>query len=111
MKYSPAGKEVRFSLQHDGANAVFKIQDDGIGIPREDQKRLFEAFHRGHNVGDIPGTGLGLVIVKRCVGLHSGTIDVASEVGNGTTFIVRLKLFGSSRRKKKSSKKGKGKKR
>jgi len=54
---------------------------------------LFNAFHRGHNVDDRPGTGLGLVIVKRCVDLHRGKIVVESKVGEGTTVTVRLLIF------------------
>ena len=46
---------------------TFKIQDQGIGIPLEDQKHLFELFHRGKNIENIPGTGLGLSIVKKCL--------------------------------------------
>jgi PAS domain S-box-containing protein len=57
------------------------------------QERLFQAFHRGQNVGKIAGTGLGLVIVKRCVELHNGRIRFQSEEGRGTTFQVRLPLF------------------
>jgi PAS domain S-box-containing protein len=93
VKYSPAKSQVHFSLGREGPEAVFEVRDNGIGIPTDDQKRLYEAFHRGQNVGEIPGTGLGMVIVKRCVDLHQGTIEVASAAGRGTTFVVRLKLF------------------
>jgi signal transduction histidine kinase len=68
------------------------IRDQGIGIPEADRKRLFNAFHRGHNVGDRPGTGLGLVIVKRCVDLHCGKIKVQSKPGKGTIVTVRLPI-------------------
>jgi two-component system, sensor histidine kinase and response regulator len=51
---------------------------------------LFTAFHRGHNVDDRPGTGLGLVIVKRCVQLHGGKMNVESKVGEGTAVTIRL---------------------
>ncbi len=54
------------------ADCVCRVRDHGIGIPEEDRERLFNAFHRGTNVGTSPGTGLGLVIVKRCVDLHGG---------------------------------------
>jgi len=102
VKYSPAKSQVHFSVRCESAEAVFEVRDNGIGIPAEDQKRLYEAFHRGQNVGEIPGTGLGMVIVKRCVDLHRGTIEVASATGRGTTFVVRLKLFspGPSRSRK-----------
>ena len=70
--------------------AVFTVQDNGIGIPEADLPTLFEAFHRASNVGDIPGTGLGLVISKRCAELHGGSIAVKSTPGGGTTFVVRI---------------------
>ncbi|MGB3208014.1 MAG: sensor histidine kinase, partial [Crinalium sp.] len=69
---------------------VFEVRDEGIGIPLEDQKHLFETFHRASNVGQIPGTGLGLAIVKQSVDLHQGEINIQSQVGAGTTFIVKL---------------------
>jgi signal transduction histidine kinase len=53
---------------------------------------LFNAFHRGHNVASRPGTGLSLVVVKRCVDLHGGAIKVHSELGEGTIVTVRLPI-------------------
>lgn len=94
VKYSPEGSSVEFTARRDGSDAVFQVIDHGIGIPDADRARLFEAFHRGSNVGEIPGTGLGLVIVKRCVELHGGSLEIGSVVGKGTTFTVRLPLFG-----------------
>lgn len=90
VKYSPAGSPVRFSARREGPMAVFTVQDNGIGIPEADLPTLFEAFHRASNVGDIPGTGLGLVISKRCAELHGGSIAVKSTPGGGTTFVVRI---------------------
>lgn len=95
VKYSPDGAEVRVSVRRAGSDAVLQIADRGIGIPETDQPRLFEAFHRASNVGDIAGSGLGLLIVKRCVDLHGGRIEVDSQVGHGTTFTVTLPLFAS----------------
>lgn len=95
VKYSPEGSEVTFTARRDDDDAVFQVIDHGIGIPPADRTRLFEAFHRCSNVGEIPGTGLGLVIVKRCVDLHGGSLDIDSVVGKGTTFTVRLPLFGN----------------
>ncbi len=92
IKYSPSGSTVQFNLTYVNDNAVFQIQDQGIGIPPEDQPRLFNSFHRAKNVGTIQGTGLGLAIVKQCVDLHGGEITVKSEIGKGTTFTVRLPL-------------------
>ena len=96
VKYSAEGSEVEFTVKRDGAHAVFTVQDRGIGIPEADHPRLFEAFHRGSNVGQISGTGLGLMIVKRCVDLHRGEISFVSKEGQGTTFTVRLPLFENS---------------
>lgn len=92
IKYSPAGSEVFFELSCRNHEAIIQIKDQGIGIPANDQKRLFEVFHRAENVGKIPGTGLGLSIVKKFVELHGGKIEVSSEVGVGSTFTVKLPL-------------------
>ncbi len=93
LKYSPSGSTVEMALSCFPDRAVFQIRDQGIGIPREDQARLFETFHRATNVGTIAGTGLGLAIVKKCVDIHQGQIAVESEVGVGTTFTVTLPIF------------------
>jgi PAS domain S-box-containing protein len=92
VKYSDAGQVVRFDLGRDKKEIVCAIRDQGIGIPETDREWLFNAFHRGHNVSDRPGTGLGLVIVKRCVDLHGGSIKVESKLGEGTTMTVRLPI-------------------
>lgn len=96
VKYSPEGSPVRFSCRREQAVAELTVEDHGLGIPEADRAHLYEAFHRGANVGDIPGTGLGLVIVKRCVELHGGTISVTETHGGGTTFTVRLPLWPES---------------
>lgn len=93
VKYSEPGAAVDFSVERAGGDAVFVVRDKGVGIPEADQSRLFLTFHRGGNVGERPGTGLGLVIVKRCVGLHGGTVDLQSQEGKGTVVTVRLPLF------------------
>ena len=97
VKYSPPGSEVTFSLTRSDEQAVIEIQDQGIGIPAQDQPRLFESFHRASNVENRPGTGLGLAIVKKSVELHSGEISVDSAVGRGTRFTVVLPLHASER--------------
>ena len=98
VKYSREGESVQLRVEQEGMDAVFRVEDHGIGIPREDREHLFEAFHRGGNVGQISGTGLGLVVVKRGTELHRGTVAFASEEGRGTTFTVRLPLFGEPRK-------------
>jgi PAS domain S-box-containing protein len=92
VKYSPEGSPVNFELSFTEAEAIFIIQDSGIGIPPDDLPHLFESFHRCENVGMIPGTGLGLTIVKRSVEMQGGEIFVESKVGVGTTFTVKLPL-------------------
>ena len=77
--------------ERDG-EAVIEVGDQGIGIPLKDQARLFESFHRASNVGSRQGSGLGLVIVKKAVELHGGTISIDSKVDAGTRISVRLPL-------------------
>jgi PAS domain S-box-containing protein len=93
VKYSDPERPVRFEIARVNADIVCTICDHGIGIPDADLEWLFNAFHRGCNVGDRPGTGLGLVIVKRCVDLHGGRIKVDSRVGDGTSVTLRLPLY------------------
>jgi PAS domain S-box-containing protein len=95
-KYSEPGATVRFAIEADGHHALCIVQDRGIGIPEIDQQQLFAAFHRGSNVDGRPGTGLGLMLVKRCAELHGGTVHLTSKVGEGTTVSVRLPLFQNS---------------
>lgn len=92
IKYSPEGKAILFRVERDDTQVKFSVQDSGIGIPEEDQPRLFEAFHRARNSGTIQGTGLGLAIVKRAVDAHHGSITFESRLGVGTTFIVTIPL-------------------
>lgn len=93
VKYSPEAAPVTLRLRREGLNIAIKVIDHGIGIPEKDRARLFEAFHRCSNVGETPGTGLGLVIVKRCVDLHSGSLQIDSEIGIGSTFTVKLPVY------------------
>ncbi|WP_371357567.1 ATP-binding protein [Hydrocoleum sp. CS-953] len=92
VKYSPTGGKIDFELNLNDKTGIFRIKDEGMGIPVENQEKLFESFYRASNVGQIPGTGLGLSIVKQCVDLHGGKIDFSSEVGKGTTFIFEIPL-------------------
>lgn len=96
VKYSPPGQPVAFTVSRRGEWAVCRVVDQGCGIPEADQKRLFEAFHRGSNVQHVPGTGLGLLIVRRCVELHGGDLRFDSSEGRGATFEVVLPLFTTS---------------
>lgn len=93
IKYSLPGGTVKFELIAQENLVIFQFQDWGIGISKQDQKRLFQPFHRGENVGKITGTGLGLAIVKKCVEAHGGEIVIDSQIGVGTTFTVMLPLM------------------
>jgi PAS domain S-box-containing protein len=92
IKYSPQGGSISLSLEFQLNDLIIKVQDHGIGISSEDQKQLFEPFYRGKNVKTISGTGLGLVVVKKCVDLHQGNIAINSEVSQGTTCIITIPL-------------------
>jgi len=93
VKFSPEGRAVHFDIERSGCDAICRIRDQGMGIPEPDLERMFSAFHRGRNAGQVPGTGLGLTIVKRCVELHRGRIKIESTMGSGTTVTVRLPMF------------------
>ena len=90
LKYSTAGQMVLIKVTQSECHFSITIKDEGIGVPQDDLKRLFEPFHRASNVGAIAGTGLGLSIALEAVELHGGAITVDSEVGTGTIFTVVL---------------------
>jgi signal transduction histidine kinase len=90
IKYSPQGREVQVSLEYHNGQVVLTVRDQGIGIPEIDQQRLFTAFQRASNVGNVSGTGLGLAIVKQAVDLHGGSIHLESQEGVGTIMTVRI---------------------
>ena len=88
LKYSPESKDPDVTLMFEPESVQIEVRDYGIGIPAKDQASLFESFSRASNVGDIEGTGLGLVIVKQFIEMHGGQISFESEVGKGTAFRV-----------------------
>ncbi|MBK8025081.1 MAG: PAS domain S-box protein [Chloroflexi bacterium] len=94
LKYSPSEKPVHVVLSEDEAHITLTVRDEGIGIPPDDLKHLFEPFHRATNVGAIPGSGLGLSIVKQAAEAHGGIIRVESELDCGTTFTFVLPKQG-----------------
>lgn len=89
-KFSPETTEILVRLSREGDNAVTEVKDSGSGIPIVDQKRLFNAFHRGSNIENRPGTGLGLAMVKKAVEFHGGRITFNSQVQQGTIFRLSL---------------------
>ncbi|MFA6598313.1 MAG: HAMP domain-containing sensor histidine kinase [Ignavibacteriaceae bacterium] len=93
VKYSPSGGEITLKVRGTKSEIEFTISDNGIGISKHDQNKLFETFFRGENTGEIEGTGLGLSIVKRCVESHGGKMDFKSRLNKGTTFIVSIPMM------------------
>jgi DNA-binding CsgD family transcriptional regulator len=83
VKYSEPDSPVLLTLERSCDDIVIFARDHGIGIPEEDRAHLFTSFARGSNVGQRPGSGLGLLIVHRCVELHCGRIQIESAVGLG----------------------------
>ncbi len=90
IKYSHQDRAVDFILTAGFEQITFKIKDRGIGIIKSDRQKLFDPFYRGKNVGQLPGDGLGLAVVKKLVDIHGGEITIDSQVGVGTEFIVSL---------------------
>ncbi|HEV8468651.1 MAG TPA: MASE1 domain-containing protein, partial [Candidatus Limnocylindria bacterium] len=90
VKFSPAGGTVTVRLLSTGADVRLEVSDQGIGISPDRVGHIFERFYRAHDDRGIGGLGLGLYISKQIVELHDGRIEVASEPGRGTTFVVTL---------------------
>lgn len=94
-KYSPEKPEILIHLFNEELNLIIEISDKGIGMSREVLKRIFENFYRATsgNIHDVKGFGLGLSYVKAILDEHNGVIDVKSEPGQGSTFIIKLPLI------------------
>jgi len=94
IKFTCAGNDIHISTKKEGDYALISIKDSGIGIPPDSLEKLFIPFSGVGRKGTDgeESTGLGLSIVKKLVELHSGTIEVSSEVGVGTEFVVKLGL-------------------
>lgn len=91
-KFSPEDSVIRIKSETIKDRLLLSIRDQGIGIPKEDQKHLFERFHRGSNVTNIQGTGLGLHIVAKYTELLKGKIKCKSELEKGTEFVLQFEL-------------------
>jgi two-component system, OmpR family, phosphate regulon sensor histidine kinase PhoR len=94
MKFSPEGSAITVRAWREGGQVHVAVADEGIGIPFEEQSRLFERFFRSSLARErsIQGTGLGLAISKGIVERHGGTIAVDSKPGKGSTFTITLPL-------------------
>jgi signal transduction histidine kinase len=91
IKYSPAGGLVRVGLDAEPDVVTISVEDHGVGIPPEALPHVFQRFYRADNVARrFPGNGIGLGSVLQIVKAHGGSIDVHSQEGTGSTFIVRL---------------------
>lgn len=91
IKYSGEDTFIEFNTEITDLECTICVKDNGIGIPEEDQKNLFEPFFRAHNTGNIPGTGLGLNIVKRYISLMGGEMEYWSALNKGTMFKMTFK--------------------
>ncbi|SKB98672.1 PAS domain S-box-containing protein [Sphingobacterium nematocida] len=91
IKYSGEDTFIEFSTEITEDKCTIVVKDNGIGIPVEDQKNLFEPFFRAHNTGNIPGTGLGLNIVRRYISLMDGELEYWSAINQGALFRMVFK--------------------
>lgn len=90
IKFSGEGKTIQVEADNIDVELEITVKDQGLGIPEEDQQHLFGTFFRAKNVSNIQGTGLGLPIVKRYVGLLGGQIHMESRLDVGTRFTIKL---------------------
>jgi two-component system sensor histidine kinase SenX3 len=99
VAYSPPGSRVEVAARVDASEVVISVVDQGIGIEAQEQERVFERFYRTDQARSrrTGGTGLGLAIVRNTVSGHGGRVTVASEVGAGSTFTIRLPRPGMKR--------------
>jgi signal transduction histidine kinase len=98
IKYSGESREIALRLFREGSDAVIQVVDHGVGIPREEQARIFERFYRVPSEENqrISGAGLGLTLVEHIVKAHGGSVGVESNPGEGSTFTIRLPLEDKS---------------
>ena len=97
VKYSPRDTKVTIKSRTENENVEIRIEDQGPGIPAEDQTKIFERFHRVSATAHKVGAGLGLNICRELILLHNGSIKCESEPGKGSTFIIELPLVARSR--------------
>ncbi|RME24483.1 MAG: sensor histidine kinase, partial [Deltaproteobacteria bacterium] len=101
VKYSPRGGRIGINVAAEKEWLKIRVSDEGIGIPRSEQKKIFEKFYRVDNprAAEVGGSGLGLSLVKYIVQAHGGTVEVNSAPGEGSTFTVTLPLPGPMTRR------------
>ena len=97
VKYRKPDEPINIYLRtwNENGKVMLSIRDTGVGIKRENMKKIFEQFYRVHtgNRHDVKGFGLGLAYVKKVIDIHKGTINVASEYGKGTTFTIGMEFI------------------
>ncbi len=90
IKYWPQGGKVKVSAERDKNWVVISVRDGGMGIPPEEQDRVFQRFYRATNAQSVAGTGIGLSLVRQITTLHDGMVSVESTPGEGSTFTIWL---------------------
>lgn len=90
VKYSPDNPKISVSARQDADKVIMTIRDNGVGIPATEIPRIFDRFYRATTSAGIPGSGVGLALVKDLVEIHKGKITLESEVGKGTTITITL---------------------
>ena len=98
VKYSPEDADINVETSVNNGEAKIVIRDNGYGITKSDQEQIFEAFFRSRTEEnwEVPGTGLGLALVKRIISMHGGSVDLDSEIGEGSAFTILLPVLTAS---------------
>jgi two-component sensor histidine kinase len=99
IKYSRESKTIHIEVRRDGSKVLVTVKDTGIGIPRSEQKKIFEKFFRGEDslVHETKGSGLGLALVRHIMEAHGGSVEVDSTPGKGSAFTLALPVGKSGR--------------
>lgn len=93
FKYSPGKEAPELHVAAKGDSLDISVRDYGIGIPEQDMEHLFNSFYRASNVGNISGTGIGLMVVEHVMKTHKGTISIDSKQGEGTVFTLHIPVL------------------
>jgi signal transduction histidine kinase len=92
IKYSPNEKYIKLAVRREGGRILISVSDRGIGVPKADQKKIFEKFYRAENslVHETKGSGLGLALVQHIMEAHGGSVELESTPGKGSTFTLTI---------------------
>ncbi len=92
VKYSPPDRPIAVTCSSANGSHIVEVQDRGIGVPRDEQEKIFDKFYRGHQATElnVQGVGIGLALVKHVVECHGGSVSVESEPGEGSRFRLHL---------------------